>query len=448
MPALSTPHFSDVVVIGGGISGLGAAREAAESGLEVDLIEARTRLGGRIWSQTARGLHGAVELGAEFVHGTNPEFKALTRRSGMRLDTVPREIFELRDGRLERSRRYWRSISELLRRIPPNTRKPFTRFLADWTRSVSAADLANLREHVEDFNAATVERMSAAALREDLAGADTRQFRPRDGYSPLVKSLETDLREAGGAIHLGTEVTRVEWEKGAVQVHTRTGEFRAKAAILTLPLGVLKAGSVKFAPSLKAKEALIRRLGWGSVAKVVLRFKPSFWKQRLITTGEAAMRPGEIPFLLATGAEFPVWWVPTSEPLIVGWAGGPRADPLLGRRGQDITRAALRSLATAWGVRISVLRSHLVSSWSHDWASDPYSRGGYSFVASGCETGPMRLAEPVARTLFFAGEATARELGTVHGALASGIDAARQLLSTRSQRRSSHRTEMTASTAV
>jgi monoamine oxidase len=89
---------------------------------------------------------------------------------------------------------------------------------------------------------------------------------------------------------------------------------------------------------------------------------------------------------------------------------------------------ALRSLATAWGRPVATLRRRLRDAWTHNWRKDRFARGAYSYAVAGFETGPARLARPVAGTLFFAGEATAEDLGTVHGALASGDRAAKEIL--------------------
>jgi monoamine oxidase len=89
---------------------------------------------------------------------------------------------------------------------------------------------------------------------------------------------------------------------------------------------------------------------------------------------------------------------------------------------------ALRSLAAGWQQPVAALRRQLRDAWTHNWARDRFARGAYSYPVAGFESGAERLARPVAGTLFFAGEATAGDLGTVHGALASGVRAALEIL--------------------
>ena len=104
------------------------------------------------------------------------------------------------------------------------------------------------------------------------------------------------------------------------------------------------------------------------------------------------------------------------------------AERMLGLPPARLLTAALGSLAPIWGVSAKALRAQLTGWWAHDWSDDPFTRGAYSYPVAGYESGPAQLGKPVGGTLFFAGEATAEELGTVHGALASGIRAAKEVL--------------------
>jgi monoamine oxidase len=422
----------DVIVVGGGIAGLGAVRELARNGLRVIVLEARNRLGGRIFSRRLPGTTQPVELGAEFVHGNNPELRALLRRAGTHLKPVSRDMYWLHDGELVQARDFWKRTAEIMKRIPAGTRRSFADFLDKEGSAVSPDERRRVRDHVQSFNAAPATRMSAKVLSADHAGADQPQYRPRGGFGRLIGLLERELRALSVDVLLETEVRAVRWTKGAVEVVAHSAKksaprtYRAAAVVVTLPLGVLKAKTVVFSPRLKAKEALVRRLGWGDVSRITLRFDPAFFRRKIVTSTTVAKRPADFQFINAPGRPFPVWWVPSAAPFAVGWAGGPLARPLLSRPHSGRVTDALRSLSVIWGVPQKTLRAHLRGAWSHDWSTDAFARGAYSYAAAGVETGPGQLAEPVADTLFFAGEATAEELGTVHGALASGIEAARK----------------------
>ena len=420
----------DVIIVGGGIAGLGAARELARAGWRVILFEARGRLGGRIFPLETGASRASAELGAEFVHGNNRELRALARRAGARMEAVSRDMFELRDGELREARDYWKSTTEILKSIPRRTRASLAKFLAEKRTAFSPEDLRRVRDHVQSFNAGPAARISAAVLSTDHAGADTPQYRLRGGYGKLVAQLEKELDELGVVVQRETEVRKVRWTRSRVEVVARFRRHEetrhgASAVVVTLPLGVLKSRAIRFEPRLKEKEAVIRRLGWGDVSRILLRFDAAFLERLRVTTAARAKRPRDFSFIHAPGLPFPVWW--SADGWMTGWAGGPLAKPLLPLTPAGLKKAAICSLSGIWGVSQATVRSGLRGAWSHSWAGDPYSRGAYSYAVAGFEDGPARLAKPVGRTIFFAGEAAAEELGTVHGALASGVKAAREI---------------------
>ena len=206
----------------------------------------------------------------------------------------------------------------------------------------------------------------------------------------------------------------------------------ATQAILTLPLGVLQqpphaAGAVRFLPALDLKRAALRGLASGAVIKLLLRFATSFWEE----LHEGRYR--DASFFHATHARgMRTFWTPAPAraPLLVAWAGGPRALRLAaGASPADLVRTALASLQALFGKGLD-LAGRLESYYYHDWQRDPFARGAYSYVTVGGDDARQALAAPVDNTLFFAGEATdtGNEAGTVTGALASGIRAARELL--------------------
>ncbi len=120
---------------------------------------------------------------------------------------------------------------------------------------------------------------------------------------------------------------------------------------------------------------------------------------------------------------------PLRLPMLTAWAGGPRALALAGLTKPALKRAAVESLGEIFGRRASKILVLLEGFHAYDWASDPLSRGAYSYVTvGGARAG--RLARPIEKTLFFAGEATdtSGQASTVAGALASGQRAAKELL--------------------
>jgi monoamine oxidase len=220
-------------------------------------------------------------------------------------------------------------------------------------------------------------------------------------------------------IHLNSPVHEIEWRRGFVRADAHEGD----AVVITLPLGVLQSGNVRFNPAIEEKEAAIKELIMGHVVKIVLGFHSSFWEERGLT---------KLSFLHAHGERFPTWWTtrPIAAPILVGWAGGPPAEVLALKGTDSILNAATESLANALKMDRRSVDRRIESAFVADWQADPFSRGAYSYVPVGAITAPMALAEPVANTLFFAGEATDTDgrCGTMDGAIASGYRAADQLL--------------------
>jgi monoamine oxidase len=145
----------------------------------------------------------------------------------------------------------------------------------------------------------------------------------------------------------------------------------------------------------------------------------------------------KLAFLHAPDELMPTWWtrLPVRAPVLVGWAGGPRAEELSAEGGRFIFDQALESLSGILGVGRKRVEGLLEETYTHDWRSDPLSRGAYSYVPVGSLQAQATLARPVGDRLFFAGEATNTEghCGTVHGAIASGFRAAREVIKSRSR---------------
>lgn len=389
----------DVIVMGGGVAGLAAARRLGEGGRRTLLLEAKDRLGGRTCTDYPRGLRHPVESGAEFIHGGNRELSVALRRAKCeRVPTDP-EIWRREDGVFKRQHDYWKEIARLTSRIPARTRASFATFLPT-QKHLDRAARARFLAYVESFNAAPATRISAAVIRQDRGGAENYDFRPSQGYRALINRYARDLAELGVEVRLKSPVTSVRWRKGWVEVRAGREIFEAAAAIVTLPLGVLKANAVAFSPALRSKERIVRRLGWGHVARITLRFDRGFWSGPLVPEELRERGRPRFGFLNVPEVEFPTWWAPfPSTPLLVGWTGGPRAAPLLKLSSDAVTRRAVQALADVFRQPASALHAQLRDAWHHNWSRDPWVRGAYSYAVAGFESGPAQLARPLARTL-------------------------------------------------
>jgi monoamine oxidase len=156
----------------------------------------------------------------------------------------------------------------------------------------------------------------------------------------------------------------------------------------------------------------------GQVAKVLLRFREPFW--------------GDFTFIHAPAESLPTWWsqFPVRAPLLAGWAGGTRAETLSLESDDALLDHALESLCHIFRESKPVLEQSLAEFYTHNWHRDPFSAGAYSYIPVGGLDAESELARPLDDTLFFAGEATNSDghFGTVHGAIATGLRAARQII--------------------
>jgi len=421
-----------VLVLGAGAAGLAAARELRRAGLAPVVVEARARPGGRVDTRRDPMLGVPLERGAEFVHGRPPGVFALAREAGQRLREVPDGMLVFRGGRTGPAPRTIARSQELLAGARGDESVAAVLARARRERRAGPEELALARSFTEGFYLADPRTASAAALaRMDraLEGIEgDRSFRADGGWASVLAPLAAEAGRAPGALRLGFTVTRIRWRPGRVVLEGRgpaggpVAPLAGQRLVVTLPLGVLRAGAVRFSPAPAEAARAWARLEMGPVVKVLLRFRRPPWEER-----------GRQPFsfLQLPGAPVPVFWTlaPHRAPVLVGWAGGPRALRLSRLGPAGALRAALRGLAPAFGLGTAALDDLLEAAEVVDWNEDPLARGGYAVFPSGAGGAAEALARPVADTLFFAGEATEPDFaGTVDGALRSGVRAARQVV--------------------
>ena len=427
---------ADVIVIGAGAAGLAAAAALGRAGRSVLVLEARDRIGGRIWTRLEPALAAPVELGAEFIHGESPETAELLRRTGAAAADASGEHWSLIDGRLQQR------TESLLGKVraafeaadvlsqPDMSLEDFLASPAG--RSLPEAARAMARAFVSGFDAADPQRVSLHSVAQEWRPGgmlDSSQSRPPGGYHTALLALAGALDTGRVHLQLQTVITSVRWSERSVEVVGRwLGQpYRAEArkAIVIVPLDVLKApagspGAIDFAPPLEAKQAALEQLLSGPVLKVALHFHYAFWEE--LEDG----RYRDASFFHAPGKIFPTFWttLPVRAPLMNAWVGGPSAARLCELSDEEIIRQALECVSAVFfgGSEAPDLQAAYV----HNWARDPYARGAYSYAAVGGNGARELLATPLGGTLFFAGEATdtTGEPATVTGALRSGARAA------------------------
>jgi len=402
----------DVIVVGAGAAGLAAASRLARAGRSVLVLEARERIGGRCFTRRMAGVGAPVELGAEFIHGRPQATLDLLQAAGVPGVDSRRAQRLLRGGKLVPVEGFSEAQKATRAHAILKTKDlSFAEFLARKKLPPLTRSLARMM--VEGFDAADPGRVSARDIVEEWSHAlSASQMRPQGGYGPLLETLA----EPGVKFLFRRRVREIRWARGSVDIDG----FRARRAVITLPLGVLQAGDVRFSPDPDKARAL-ERLASGPVVRVAMKFRDAFWEERF----------PEVAFFHNVEAPFPTFWtpLPMRAPLMTAWAGGPKAARLAGLPKKMLLERAAASLRSVFG-RVPRIEGFL----AQDWQADPFARGGYSYVLVGGQGARAALAKPVRDTLYFAGEATdAEEAGTVAGALRSGTRAAREILRNRKQ---------------
>lgn len=430
---------SDVIVLGAGAAGLGAAERLVRAGLRVTVLEARDRVGGRVHTVLDPFTGTPLEMGAEFLHGKPPTLLKLAKRENLTVKACNDQHVRSWKGRLLDADESFNFVEALASAKPPD--RPVGELLRERARAEqwSALKVALARGYIEGFYAASADTASTLAISkmeqaaEDLGGITP--SRVMQGYGQVLRPLAERLERRPGTLFLNAVAEEIRWSRGTVRVRARTregaplGQFQAPRLIVTLPVGVLRVrppepGAVRFIPRLPEKERAWTRLEMGPLVKVLLRFRSPFWKDSKDTR--------RFGFFHAPESPFPTWWTlePHRSRHLVGWSGGPPALKLSELPEETVLEQALDTLSRIFGLRLPVLRTELETWRVVNWQHEPFTRGGYCVIPVGAVEDLGRLAEPVEDTLFFAGEATNTEgeEGTVHGALETGLRAAREVL--------------------
>ncbi len=423
----------DVAVLGAGAAGLAAAADLAQSGHSVAVIEARDRVGGRVLTRFDPRTSHPMELGAEFIHGEAPVTLQLLRAIGAGPVGEGGSNWELRDGRLQSSSGDpFDAAAQLMQQVDLNgPDESVSAFLARFENDPRFTEPAEwLRMVVEGFDAADPAKAGIQGIAAEWtgeAGIDRVQGRPSCGYAPLMNALGASLEPSRARISLQTIVEDVVWGEAGVRIrarkHDRAIEFQARRAVMTFPIGVLASRTVKFSPDLPRIYCdALAKIAMGPVTKVVLRFSRPVWE----AAHDHKLR--DAAFFYDPAGAFPAYWTtyPIVSPIVAAWAGGPRSDLLSGETPSAIFRIAVEGFARMLGIAENRLYAELEGAYMHDWQSDPYALGAYSYLLTGGLDAHETLQRPVGDVLYFAGEAIVGkgESGTVGGALESGKRAA------------------------
>jgi monoamine oxidase len=329
-------------------------------------------------------------------------------------------------------------MSDWLKSQPPHTDMSFAEYMR--LQPLEAGVAARAAAYVEGFNAADRNIVGIAGLAQQQRAEDgiqgDRIFHIAHGYEAMPRFLCREFIAQGGKLLLQHSVSAIRWQKRQVIAAGSDGngkafEIAGDRLICTLPLGVLQSGAVEFLPGIPDIVEPASRMKMGCAHRVSLLFHSRFWAQsgQLQANPTVAGELANLSFLFARDNLWPTWWTtaPRDLPLITAWSAGPRAAAL---QTEQLKPLAIADVGRIFSLPAEEVNRRLVSAHCHDWQTDPYARGAYSYVPAGSLTASILMSHPQADTLFFAGEHTDIEghWGTVHAALNSGLRAAGQIL--------------------
>jgi monoamine oxidase len=423
----------DIIIIGAGATGLLAGCKLAEAGKRVAILEACSRIGGRIHTMRDSAFSMPIEVGAEFVHGKLPITTKLVEEAGMKLIPVEGNIYMSKNGKLGTESDFVKhsgTLEEKLKGVKEDI--TIAEFLDTYLGEEKYAELrTSLRRFVEGYDAADSKRMSTLAFREEWLGSEDEQFRIEGGYTSLMNFQANECRLHGGEIYLDSAVKKISWKKDQVTVITTDKKkYSAEKILVTVPLGVLSSDDITFDPPITKKIAAAKKMGYGGVIKIQLEFKSRFW----VKDSENPLTENQVTNLGFVISEqiVPTWWtqLPKDIPILSGWISGPSAEKHKNISEDLILIEALRSVAAIFKTDVKVIEMQLKAWKITNWLTDPHFQGAYSYATLKTPEAKLELNKPEQDTLYFAGEALyeGSEMGTVEGAFGSALDAVKKTL--------------------
>jgi len=424
-----------VLVAGAGLAGLVAARDLADMGANVRVVEARDRVGGRVWTIRDGFVDGQhAEAGGDLIDEAQQAIHALVDDLGLRLIRILAGGFTYarpdRRGNLRlvprTSANGWERLTHELREFSQRYRwaerrwdSPVStdiarRSVAQWLDEVNAdAELRTITQGLRGFFLADPDELSLLQLVDQFSldddGLPWKMYRIEGGNDRLALALAAHL---GDRVHLNTELLAVSQRGGTIRTSLRSGRTRSQAQtdylVFTLPASLLRRVPITPALPVQQHEA-IANLKYGRGTKTLLQFSNRFWR--------SGTRPRAFGSTLPIGA---------------GWEGNEDQrgkagiiSLLAGGSASDATAAIVDREGIGGLVRgldwLGSKDAELLAWRQTRWESEPWSRGGYAVFDAGFRPEQRRwLAQPFER-VFFAGEHTSmRWQGYMNGAVESG----------------------------
>ena len=415
------------IVVGTGVSGLTAARDLAQAGVDVTVIEARQRIGGRTWTADVAG--AKVDLGGSWIHGPfrNPladEARAagLTWANdgvwGMGLNLFV-------EGRGWAPADVAATLVAVQHDFDPDEAAESLAEDASYTDAAAwyVADrrLTGQQAEVAKFGIEWLEAaLNIAGMPDRVSVPGTANYEMHGGGNVMITGGYIELVEhlsAGLDIRLAEPVVSIEHGAQGCAVTTVEGVHRGDVAVVTIPLGVLQRRSIEFLPAIAAHQAAADRLAMANLEKAIFRFDERFWPEsarRITFISDDRRFASWIDISSHAGAPtLMAFYNPFATPGMIDMTLDERAAMAL-----DVLRTMVPEAPDPIAVEMT------------DWTNDPLSNGSYSFVPVGGSPADMeQLGRSASASLCFAGEHTMPTcFGTVQAAYESGRLAAAEIL--------------------
>ncbi|MDB5230026.1 MAG: amine oxidase [Chitinophagaceae bacterium] len=391
----------------------------------VRVIEANTRAGGRIFT-----LDNGMECGAEFVHGKLPITEQLIKESGSSLVPVEGKIYQNNNGNWKEEENFIEGWGELMKCLSGLKHDlSLQEFLQEYFSDEKYTTLRKaVTRFAEGYDLVNMNDASTLALKAEWEKEEDEQYRVKSGYGAIINYLVKQILANKGLIGYGKPVTKIEWNENLTRVFIDEDNFfQSKKILITIPPGIWHKGEkakgfIHFDPAIPRQIDALKNIGFGAVIKFVLDFSESFWNKETPGAG-----------FIFSNEKIPVWWtcLPTDKNRLTGWFGGLSTLDYDTADEKSLLQLAISSLSGIFKKDEQTIQNLITGYQTVNWNTMPYVYGGYSYTTLHTASARALLRDPVAGSIFFAGEGLYEGpySGMVEAAFQNGLNVAQSILS-------------------
>ena len=421
----------DVIIIGGGAAGLMAAKILSTHNKKILVLEAKDRLGGRIYP--VNDFSFPVEGGAEFIHGNLKTTFDLLKEADLKKEKIKGTFCRVEKGRWYADDNLVPGWELLIKKMKECKKDVSIDEFFDTSFKEKKYDALKkyFIKYIEGYDAANPVNTSVLAIRKEMEAGDAPQYRPGNGYHSLIEYLKKTCLKNGAIIKTNEPVTKLLRNKN-IEIFTSQKKYFCKKVICAVPLGVLQCTRkqkcfIDFPDVLKGHLNAAKKIGNGPVIKFLLEFDTAFWLDKSFLK-EKNIPP---PSYLFTDTAIPTWWTqfPSREPLLTGWIAGPSSYKIKNYSAKKFKQIVLESLSSIFTLPVGDLQKRLKNFRVVNWINEAYILGGYSYPTLQTTKARKILQQPFENIFYFAGEyVTENSSSTVDAALLSGKSVAEQIV--------------------